>query len=245
MNPTNGISSNSYITLDNGATFAYQAAGTAVGHMGNLDVKFGNKTSGISPQLYFRYIKKKFGVIETMKLNSRIKRLEKAFNQAIENGQNALGEKFMNELYRECRESMMYAKGIKHFIEMDDLKRYKHKIRGGHISDTRFSEFTRVIPDDVLAKKKLTEELFDGHVIYHYWDQSAEAVREGTQKMTAEEKQKMRDPVLFGVIKESNRLYYIAEWDDEFCDLSFEELIDVIGGKDEDHTISRNPKLDI
>lgn len=199
--------------------------------------------SGIAPELYFKYIKKKFGVIEKMKLDARLKRLEKAFYKAVENGQIALGEKFMKELVRETRESAMYAKGIKHFIEMEDLKRYKHKIRGGHISDTLFGDFTRVIPDDVLAKKKSVEDLFDGFVIYHYWDEEAAQKAEKKEKMTPEEYSRMKDPVLFGVIKETNRLYFIAEWDDEFCDLSFEEIIDVVGGSDDAYTIPRNPML--
>jgi len=47
--------------------------------------------------------------------------------------------------------------------------------------------------------------------------------------MTKEEIQKMKDPILFGMIKESNRLYFIDDWEDEYCDLTFDEIIDVIG----------------
>lgn len=202
-----------------------------------------NENGKISPQLYFKYIKKKFGILEKVKLDARLKRLEKAFNAAVANGQEALGEKMMSDLARETRESVMYAKGIKYFIEKEDLDRYKRKIRDGHISDTKFKEFTRVIPKDVLDKKKKVEDCFDGYVIYHYWDESAEKVREGKQKMTAQEKDKMRDPVLFGVIKESTRLYFIADWEDEYCDLTFEEMIDVIGKDEDEMTIPRNPIL--
>jgi hypothetical protein len=53
----------------------------------------------------------------------------------------------------------------------------------------------------------------------------------------------MKDPVLFGIIKETNKLYFIADWDDEFCNLSFEELADAIGKDDEEITIQREPKL--
>lgn len=204
-----------------------------------------NNPKGISPQLYFTYVKKKFGSIETMRLNQRLKKLEAAFNKAVEGGQEALGKKLLTELVRETRESAMYAKGIKHFIERDDLHKYKHKIRDGHISDTKLKDFTRKIPDDVLKRKKEVEFLFDDFYVYHYWNQKEADKVEKKQKMDPEEKARMKDPILFGVIKESNRLYFIADWEDEHCDLSFDELVDAIAKDDEAFEINRNPKLNV
>ena len=201
------------------------------------------KDDKISPQLYFTYVKKKFGVLENLMISSRFKRMEIAFNKAVENGQEALGSKILQALARETRETMIWAKGFKTFIERDVLHKYKNKIKGGHISDTEFSLFTRVIPEEVLAKKKASEGLFDGYVIYHYWDTEAEEKREKKQKITPEEKSKMKDPILFGFIKESSRLYFIADWEDEYCDLTFDEICDVVGGKDKDMTLTKNPKL--
>jgi hypothetical protein len=198
---------------------------------------------GIAPELYFRFVKKKFGTIEQMRLAGRLKRLEAAFNKAVDNGQTMLGEKLMRDLTRELRESAILAKGFKHFVEHDDLNKHKRNIREGYISDTIFKDYTRVIPEDVLEKKKKSEGLFDGYVVYHYYDQKAETKREKKQKMSMEEKARMRDPILFGVIKESTRLYFIADWEDELCDLSFDEIVDIIGKTDDEVTISRNPKL--
>lgn len=213
-------------------------------YINNSDIKISAKdNSGIHPELYFKYIKKKFGVIETLKLDARLKKLEKAFYAALENGQNALGEKIFKDLTRETRESMMYAKGVKHFVEHADLQKFKKKIRGGHISDTKFQDYTRVIPEDVLAKKKEVDFLFDGFVIYHVWDEEAEKKREKKESITPAEKSRMKDPVLFGVIKESSRCYFIAEWSDELCDLTFEEIVDHLGKNDEEVTIPRVPKL--
>lgn len=239
---------NQYITFSGDATTTINMQATGGWSMGNgvaswsMDVK-----SGIAPELYFKYIKKKFGMLERMKIDARLKKLEKAFNKAVENGQEALGMKLMSEIARETRESLMYAKGVYYFIEYDDLTRYKRNIRNGHISDTKFAEYTRVIPEKVLEKKKKTENLFDGYVIYHYWNEEAEKKREKKQKMSEDEKNRMRDPVLFGVIRESNRLYFIADWEDEYCDLSFEELVGVIGKEakkdDSEFEITRHPKI--
>jgi len=216
--------------------------GTSMLNSGGFVTTVTQKT-GISPQLYFKYIKKKFSMLEKMKIDKRLVRLEKAFDQAVENGQSALAEKFLLQVGREARESVIYAKGIKLFIEKSDLDKHKQNIRGGHISDTKLEKFTRVIPKDVLKKKKKVADIFDGFVIYHYWNEKAEKNREDKQKMSREERADLRDPVLFGWIKECNRLYFIADWEDEYCDLSFEELIDFLGKDEDEIKIPRNPVL--
>lgn len=200
------------------------------------------KKEAIAPQLYFKYVKSKFGVLERFKIDARIKRMEKAFLAAVDNGQEALGQKLLSELAREARETLIYAKGIKHFIEKDVLHKHKNSVKGGHISDTQLKDFTRAIPAEVLKKKKEVEKVFDGFVIYHYWNENAEKVRAGKQKMSAEEKRSMRDPILFGTIRESNRLYFIADWEDEYCDLTFDDLMDVIGSEAE-KTLTNKPTI--
>lgn len=200
---------------------------------------------GIHPELFFKYIKKKFGMLEGMRLDGRLKKLERAFSKAVEAGQDSLGKKLMMEVIRESRESVMYAKGIRHFIERSDLVKHKRNIRGGHISDTMLKDFTRVIPQDVVEKKQKVEICFDDFVIYHYWDEKAEENRSKKQKFTPDEKSRMRDPVLFGIIKETDRLYFIADWEDEHCDLTFDEMVDVIGKDDDEVTLTREPKLNL
>lgn len=214
------ITGNAQMTLGSGMTFAVIA------------------TRGIDPRLYFTYVKSKLGLLERMKTERRLKSIEKAFDAACKNGQSALGEKLLNEVVIAARETEIFTKGIKMFIDRADLLKHKHNIRGGHISDTQLKDFTRVIPKDVLAKKEKVKHLFDGFVIYHYWAEGAEDVK----KMSPEEKAKMKDPILFGWINENNRMYYIADWEDEYCDLSFDELVDVIGKDEKEITIQKTVK---
>jgi len=190
---------------------------------------FSTTEKGYHPLLAFKYIKKNFGILEDSSIKRRLEKLEKACYQAIENGQEALSNKFLKEIARETRESILYVKGYKNFVEYEVIQKVKHKIKGGHISDTRFEDFTKVIPKDVLKKKKDAEKFFDGFVIYHYYNNEIEEKIAKKQKMSSEEKQKMKDPILFGYIKECNRLYFIADWEDEYCDLTFDEIVDVVG----------------
>ena len=180
--------------------------------------------TGVEPQVYFRYVKRKFKLIECTRLNKRLRLLEEAFDAAVKNGQDVLAEKFLNEFSTKVREARIAAAGVQYYIEKNDLFRYKHMIRDGHISDTLFKSFTRVIPKRVLKLKAKVEDVFDDFVIYHYWDEKAKDVA----TMTPEEKNKMKDPILFGIIKETNRLYFIADWVDDHCDLTFEEITAVV-----------------
>jgi len=198
-----------------------------------------DKKGKISPQLYFSYIKKKFGILERVKLDGRIKRVEKAFDEAIEAGQNMMAEKILSNLSREIRESVISAKGITRYIERDDLQKFKHNIKEGHISDTMLKYYTRVIPKPILEKVKKLKGVFDDFVIWHYYEEKVEEKRAKKQKMTQEEKAAHRDPVIFGIIKETNRLYFIDDWEDEYCDLSFDEIVDVIGHS----AIKKDPKI--
>ena len=195
------------------------------------------KKKGIRPTLYFKYIKKKFKILERMKIDGRLKKLEKACYTAMDNGQDALAEKFMREIAINLREAMMFGKGVKYYISKEDVERHKRNIRKGHISDTKYESYTRHIPKNIVDKKKAVEELFDELIIYHYWNEDAEDVK----KMTKEERAEMKDPVLFGRIKElPDRLYFIAEWIDDLCDLSFGELVDALSLEDEDCTTTIN-----
>ena len=203
------------------------------------------RTKNLSPELYFKFIKSKFTTLQGMRLKNRLNRLEKAFYKAVENGQDALARKFLNQVAREARESAIYAKGIKYFIEREDLWRHKRNIKDGHISDTRLEDFTRIIPNDVTNKINKVKDVFDGFVIYHYYYEEIEKKLEKKQEMSAEEKSKMRDPVVFGYIKECDRLYFVAEWQDEYCDLSFEDIIDVMGKPEEELTLKRSPSLEV
>jgi len=207
--------------------------GTAGSSWGNGEVTVKQET-GIHPQLYFTYIKKKFGILETMRLQKNLKRIEKAFDVATQNGQTALAEKFINSLAIAGRESQMVAKGLKYFVERSDVTKYKYKIKGGHISDTQLKDYTRVIPENVQKKLNKVRDLFDGFVVFHYWNEMKE---EDKKVMSDDEKQKMRDPILFGIIKENDRLYFIADWEDEYCDFTFDEIIDVLGKEDEEFEI--------
>lgn len=224
------------------STFQSYSGSSSFGSVGSIEIS--NK-NGIRPELYFKYIKKKFSTLENMKIDARLKKLDKAFQCAVEDGRDMLADKLMRESIIAFRESLMYGKGIKLFIEREQINKNKRNIRGGHISDTAYESYTRDIPRNIINKVKQLKDLniFDGFIIYHYYEEELEKKREKKQKMSSEEKSAMKDPLIFGYIRESSKLYFIDEWIDEKCDLTFEELIDAMNLEDKDVTINRNVVL--
>ena len=53
-------------------------------------------------------------------------------------------------------------------------------------------------------------------------------------KETAYEEAKRRDPIIFGVIAGSKKLYYVADWIDEYCDLTLDAFVDALGIEKDD-----------
>ena len=95
---------------------------------------------------------------------------------------------------------------------------------------TYLKNFARPIPNDVIDKiAKMNElEVFDNYVVLYY-DPDGTVYKE-----TAYEEAKRRDPIIFGVIAGSKKLYYVADWIDEYCDLTLDAFVDALGIEKED-----------
>ena len=78
-----------------------------------------------------------------------------------------------------------------------------------------------MIPDNIIDKKYEIDKLkiFDNYVILHYDKDNDQT------SLTKEEIEKLKDPILFGVIRGSKKLYYIDDWEDEYCDLTLDRLV--------------------
>lgn len=142
-------------------------------------------------------------------------------------GQKALKEKLLCNFVINKYESVLYANDLFHVITEDQLIEFYKKTEKG-VTLTYMKNYTGIIPSEVCKKiNEINEfEIFDNYVILHYDPQKK------SYKQTIEEKQKevakRKDPILFGVIKGSNKLYYITDWIDEFCDLTLDKFAETI-----------------
>ena len=148
--------------------------------------------------------------------------------QAKINGQVALAEQMTKKWEFILYEKVLAVCGFNKFISEDSLVEYVSMKHDGEnarefegFNLTWIKNFTRIIPTIVSERKYKADTLkiFDNYVILHYDPQKAAIAK------TKAEKDAERDPILFGVIDGSNKLYFIADWIDEYCDLTMEEVV--------------------
>ena len=175
--------------------------------------------------------------------NGYVNRVEK-YLTAIHNakiiGQDALVEKLSREMLANKYESFLAAEGYYYVVTEQQVVDFVKKSERG-ISLDYMKNFIRPIPDKVVEKIAEADklEVFDNYVIMHY-DPKGKARQD-----TAKEEAKKRDPIVFGVIAGSTKLYYITDWIDEYCDLTLEKFVDTLKIEKDDLVIDEIEKAKI
>ena len=138
-------------------------------------------------------------------------------------GQTALKEKLVRDMVINKYESVLYANDRYYVVTEPQIVDFVKKTEKG-VRLTYVKNYMRVIPPEVIREideaNKL--EIFDNYAILHY-DPECQAYAD-----TIEEVKKQRDPILFGLIRGSNKLYYITDWIDEYCDLTLEKFVETL-----------------
>ena len=151
-----------------------------------------------------------------------------AIKEAKEMGQTALVEQLLGKILISKYESLLFAKGMRCKISEAQVVQFaKNSTKG--VSLSYIKNFTRPIPEEVRKKKLEADSLhiFDNYCILYYDPKGI--IYKQTQKEVEEERRRKADPILFGMIEGSTDLYYIADWIDEYCDLTLEKFIEVSG----------------
>lgn len=159
----------------------------------------------------------------------RVSNYLKSLHNAIDMGQVALQEELLKGLITNKYESQLFAEGYYYVIDEKTIVDFIKRCEKG-LSLDYIKNFTRPIPQEVTDKiRKLNElEIFDNYVVLHY-DPKRTAYKE-----TEYERAKRKDPIIFGLIAGSKKLYYVTDWIDEYCDLTLEKFIDTLGIKKDD-----------
>jgi hypothetical protein len=156
------------------------------------------------------------------------KHYEDAVVQANVMGQTALLEKLKDMIDIVRGEAHLIVMNLKQYVtERQVYDFYELVGEDKNLKLSWIKNFNRIIPEEVYKIKKDIDDrkIFDNYVILHY-----DPIDNG-EKLTKEEIEKKKDPILFGVIKNSKKLYYIADWKDEYCDLTLDEMFYVLGEK--------------
>ena len=160
-------------------------------------------------------------VISTDIINASVK-LKELIKTTMENGQVALSKRLENEHKNIINEIVLLKNNLLHYLTEDDVVNLLKKADFGIRIDF-WNDYPELIPNDVLEAKKKADALciFDNWCVMHY-DPQGKAL---TQIQTEEWR---RDPILFGMIIGSDRLYYVKDWKTEKDDLTIDKLCKIL-----------------
>lgn len=181
---------------------------------------------------FFDSIKSGVTLLNTKDVEEVLEKYFEVLNNAQSNNQTALVEIVKDYAEVLKYELVLSQSKFNNFLSEEDIVRFynvasKHERLKTKLCLTYVKNFIKIIPDEITKLKQEADELkvFDNYVILHY-DYDGKAVDD-----TKEEKQKKKDPILFGVINNSKKLYYIGDWVDDYCDLTLDVIIKKLGKK--------------
>jgi hypothetical protein len=184
------------------------------------------KIPTISIAEFFASVKNSVQELELIR--ERAAGYERAMIQACSTGQTALLEKLKQGLETNRNEGQLIAIDNRKFLTEEDLVRFVKVAKKGLRLDW-VGNFTRMIPSEIVERKIRMDELgiFDNYAVLHY-DPKAKSWSE-TEAEKVKRIRESRDPILFGLMTGSRRLYFVGDWVDEQCDLTLEQIIDQLG----------------
>lgn len=193
------------------------------------------------PALYFKFVKSKLTKIQQEKLKKRLNMLKKLIPQTKSLGQQGLYEELAKQLAVVVKESEALACGVNYKVPRDDIEKIMHKVRGMDIKFDKLENFPRVIPDKIRRKIKQIQKvgLFDNLWILYTTKPDEKKIKSNKEKI------KEKDPILFGEFSfHEDVFYFIADWIDEYCDLTIDKFVDIIKEDDKDYALEKIPEMD-
>lgn len=190
--------------------------------------KFYNKDE-ISPSEYFEYVKGLKQELDQQEYSAIIDRAIEMIKKTEITGQTEMAKRITHQLELALKELNCAKKGFDIFVNRKDIEKYINSVDKKCIKIIELSRYTRDIPDEVMDKLILAKEIFDEiYVIF------TDYTMKESKKVAKERRDK--DPILFGAFldpdgKLSNkiyvedRLFFIADWVEEMCDLTLEEIV--------------------
>lgn len=165
-------------------------------------------------------------------------------------GQKEAAKKAKNAFDVLKRDLELYEKGITKYVHIDNVTKYLKEISGHSVKLIELENFPREIPDSVMNKWLEVRDCFDGaYVVFTDYTEKTEktdtaAAAAGKTSTTAEvaKKRKDKDPILFGILKVDKsisslknntyeKMYFVADWVDDYCDLTFDKMIEAMASK--------------
>ena len=188
------------------------------------ELKVNEQLEELTPSQYFDIVKaKKYTITDEGLLKVYDNCLE-LLNKYKITGQTSAIKKILFHL--ECieKEREIVKAGINTFIYRDDIEEYIDNIAKDTVKIIELERYEREIPDSIVEILAEIKDKFD-QIYIVFTDYTGKEERK-----TAQERRD-RDPIIFGTFQDASsrtvvdRFYYIADWEDEYCDLTLDKMI--------------------
>ena len=177
----------------------------------------------MTPSEYFSYVKEKKNHIEEEDLRQIYENALNMIKRYQITGQTKSIEKLKFLLDIIELEIPIVKAGYNQFVYRWDVEEYIDKISDDSVFIIEMKNYEREFPDDVIDKIVKAKEVFGDNLYVIYTDYTKK-----TQRKVAKERRE-RDPILFGALVKNrvayDRFYYICDWEDEYCDLSLDKIV--------------------
>ena len=153
----------------------------------------------------------------------RVVKYLNAMHTADITGQEALKQKLVREMFVNKYEAELYANNLYYVVTEEQVLDFASKTEKG-VDLIYLKNFARPLPEKVVQKLVEVDslEVFDNYAVLTYDPKKKDKIE------TAADRDKRKDPILFGLISGSDKLYYITDWIDEYCDLTLAQFVDTL-----------------
>ena len=183
----------------------------------------------ITPSTYFNYVKELKNKVDETEYAIIIDNALTMLEKTKITGQTEMAKKLAHQVELAMREVNAAKEGFDIFVFRKDIETFIDKVEKKAIKIIELSRYTRDIPDEKLDVITKAREIFDELYIV-YTDYSLK----DTKKVAKSRRDK--DPIVFGAFfdktsdkKDSiyveDRMFFIADWVEDKCDLTLEEMV--------------------
>ena len=176
----------------------------------------------IDPQQYFDKLKESKKEMSYEKLNSGYSHCYNLLEKSLRSGQYKAAEKLMFHMETIQKEHKLLDMGINIYMLRDTVEECIKKVEKQTVKIIELYRYEREIPDEIVEVVEKTKGIFD-HFLIVFTDYTGEV-----EKQVVDERRK-KDPIIFGIFGQgdtkSERLYFLGDWEDEYCDLTLNKLI--------------------
>lgn len=189
----------------------------------------------ITPSVYFDYVKGLKEKIDKDEYNIIIDSALKMIEKCKITKQTTMAKELAHQVELALRELHAANEGFDIFVDRKAIEKYITDVEGKAVKIIELSEYTREIPEDIMEKVSKAVDIFDQMYIVF-----TDYTKKESKKVAKARRDK--DPILFGAFLDKqgdnknkiyveDRLFFIADWVDDTCDLTLEQIVKQTEGK--------------